>query len=54
MSDVERPQAGKRANAEVGYVDPANPQHYGIALAVPQNIWRISLTPKDWDEVDQE
>jgi hypothetical protein len=44
----------KRANADVVYVDPANPQHYGIALALPQNIWGISLPPGDWDEADQE
>ena len=45
---------GKRAKAEVVYVDPEKPQHYGIALAVPQNIWGISLPPRDWDEVDLE
>ena len=43
---------GKRANAEVVYVDPEKPQHCGIALTEPQNIWGISLPPKDWDEVD--
>jgi hypothetical protein len=42
----------KRANAEVVYVDPENPLRCGIALAKPQNIWGISLSPKDWDEGD--
>jgi hypothetical protein len=41
---------GKRANAEVVYVDPEKPLRCGIALAIPQNIWGISLPPKDWHE----
>ena len=45
---------GKRANAEVVYVDPEKPLHCGIALAIPQNIWGISLPPKDWHEADFE
>ena len=43
---------GKRANAEVVYVDPEKPLRCGIALAIPQNIWGISLPPKDWQESD--
>ena len=43
---------GKRANAEVVYVDPEKPLRCGIALAIPQNIWGISLPPKDWHEGD--
>jgi hypothetical protein len=39
---------GKRANADVVYVDPERPRHCGIALAIPQNIWGISLPPNDW------
>jgi hypothetical protein len=45
---------GKRASAKVVSVDRSKARHYGIALAVPQNIWGISLPPKDWDEVDLE
>ena len=45
---------GKRSKAEVVYVDPEKPRHYGVALEVPQNIWGVSLPPKDWDEVDLE
>ena len=43
---------GKRATAEVVYVDPEKPLRCGIALATPQNIWGISLPPKDWREGD--
>lgn len=45
---------GKRANAEVVYVDPEQPLHCGIALAIPHNIWGMSLPPKDWHEGDLE
>jgi len=45
---------GKHANAEVVYVDPEKPLHCGIALAVPRNIWGISLPPKDWHDGDLE
>jgi hypothetical protein len=41
---------GKRANAEVVYVDPEQPLHCGIALAKPANIWGVSLPPDDWYE----
>ena len=41
---------GKRAKAEVVYVDPEKPLRCGIALAIPQNIWGISLPQKDWHE----
>ena len=41
---------GKHANAEVVCVDPEEPLHCGIALAIPQNIWGISLPPEDWHE----
>lgn len=43
---------GKHANAEVVYVDAENPLHCGIALAIPRNIWGISLPPEDWHEND--
>ena len=43
---------GKRANAEVVYVDPEKPLRCGIALVIPQNIWGIPLPPKDWHEGD--
>jgi len=45
---------GKHANAEVVYVDPEKPLQCGIALAIPQNIWGISLPPEDWHEADFE
>ena len=45
---------GKSANAKVVYVDPEQPMHCGIALAAPQNIWGISLSPEDWNEGDLE
>ncbi len=41
---------GKRAAANVVYVDPDHPRHCGIGLAQPQNIWGISLPPDDWGE----
>ena len=41
---------GERATAEVVYVDPETPLRCGIALAIPQNIWGISLPPQDWQE----
>jgi len=44
----------KHANAEVVYVDPEKPLQCGIALAIPQNIWGISLPPEDWHEADFE
>lgn len=43
---------GKRADAEVVYVDPEQPLHCGVALAIPQNIWGIPMPPKDWYEGD--
>lgn len=43
---------GKRAIAHVVHVDPQNPLQCGIALVTPQNIWGISLPPKDWNEGD--
>lgn len=45
---------GKHATAEVVYVDPEQPMHCGIALAVPKNIWGMSVPPEDWHETDPE
>ena len=45
---------GKRASAEVVYVDPEQPRHCGIGLANPQNIWGVSLPPDDWQEGDSD
>jgi hypothetical protein len=45
---------GKRANAKVVYVDPEKPLHCGIELAIPQNIWGISLAQTSWHEADSE
>jgi hypothetical protein len=41
---------GKRAQAEVVYIDSEQPLHCGIALEKPQNIWGLSLPPDDWRE----
>jgi len=40
----------KRAGARVVYIDPKNPQHYGIELDKPRNIWGVPLPPDDWEE----
>jgi hypothetical protein len=45
---------GKRAVANVVYVDPDEPQLCGIGLVRPQNIWGLSLPPDDWDEGNAE
>jgi hypothetical protein len=42
----------KRGLAQVVYVDPDWPQHCGIGLEKPQNIWGASLPPDDWKEGD--
>ena len=42
--------AGKRAPAEVVYVDHERPQVCGIALGEPGNIWGLSFPPNDWYE----
>jgi len=41
---------GKRAQAQVVYIDPTQPLRCGIALAKPENIWGVSLPPDDWSE----
>jgi hypothetical protein len=45
---------GKRATAKVVYVDPEKPLRCGIEFATSQNIWGMSLPPKDWHEGDLE
>ncbi len=42
----------KRALADVVYVDPDQPRVCGIGLVKPENIWGLSLPPKDWHEDD--
>lgn len=39
---------GKRAIADVVYVDPEQPRHCGINLETPENIWGLSSLPEDW------
>lgn len=39
---------GKRAAAQVVYVDPERPEICGIALNKPENIWGLSFPPDDW------
>ena len=41
---------GKRAQAQVVYIDPNQPLHCGISLTKPENIWGVSLPPDDWSE----
>jgi len=41
---------GKRAPADVVYVDPDQPRVCGIGLVKPENIWGLSLPPDDWHE----
>ena len=41
---------GKRAIADVVYVDPEQPRHSGINLEKPDNIWGLSFPPEDWHE----
>lgn len=45
---------GKRALANVVYVDPERPRHCGINLEKPENIWGLSLPPDDWHESDSD
>lgn len=42
----------KQALADVVHVDPAQPRLCGIGLLEPQNIWGLSLPPRDWLESD--
>lgn len=39
---------GKRAIADVVYVDPEQPRHCGINLVKPENVWGLSPPPDDW------
>ena len=45
---------GKRAIADVVYVDPEQSRHCGINLEKPENIWGLSSPPDDWHEGDKE
>jgi hypothetical protein len=47
---IRIPFTGKRAAAEVVYVDPAQPRHCGIKLERPENIWGLAQPPDDWHE----
>jgi len=46
--------SGKRAIADVVYVDPDQPRHCGINLEKPGNIWGLSSPPDDWHNGDRE
>lgn len=39
---------GKRAHAEVVYINPDHARHCGISLSKAENIWGVSLPPDDW------
>ena len=41
---------GKSADARVVFASRERPLEFGIALDKQQNIWGISLPPKDWRE----
>jgi hypothetical protein len=41
-------QTGKRAIADVVYVDPEQPRHCGINLEKPENICGLPSPPNDW------
>lgn len=43
---------GKRALADVVYVDPDQPKHCGIGLIEPNNIWGVPVPPADWEAGD--
>ena len=45
---------GKRAIADVVYVDPEQPRQCGINLEKPENIWGLSSPPDDWHKGDTE
>ena len=45
---------GKRAIANVVYVDPEQPRHCGINLEKPENIWGLSSPPDHWHGGDTE
>ena len=40
----------KRAKARIIYINPLNRLLCGIELEHPENIWGVSLPPKDWTE----
>ena len=44
--DIHVYLTGKRANADVVYVDPERPLHCGISLTKAQNIWEYLCPPK--------
>lgn len=48
--EIEVYLTGKRAQAMVCYTDPERPNHCGIALTKPQNIWGVPLAPDDWSD----
>jgi hypothetical protein len=48
--EIQVDVTGKRATAEVVHVDPEKPLRCGIALTTPQNIWGMSVPPKDWHD----
>jgi hypothetical protein len=44
---------GKRAKAEVVYLDVERPFVCGIAMDKPENIWGLSFPPDDWYETHE-
>ena len=40
----------KRAKARIVYINPLNRLMCGIELERPENIWGVSLPPKDWSD----
>jgi hypothetical protein len=48
--DIHVILTGKRAKARIIYINPLNRLMCGIELEHPENIWGVSLPPKDWTE----
>ena len=48
--DIHVILTGKRAKARIIYINPMNRLMCGVELEQPENIWGVSLPPKDWSE----
>jgi len=44
------PLTGKSTGARVVFASRTEALHFGLALDRPENIWGISLPPKDWED----
>lgn len=48
------PLTGKSAHARVVFASKSEALHFGVALDRPENIWGISLPPRDWEEIESD